>query len=231
MAREVYFASIPPSGSAEFFIELFMGRNTRKNFLGPCKVEILEIGNSRTHGSLCHASYVQEIMDYFGCGFRNVDWKNNLEYFSSVLKKYPHKDIWFATFLPETVDIIKKNFSPEVITLAINYSPEDFNMVCQQWAKWQGARIFYNNKFIKLRKKFNAVSDAIEYCYKTGPEQFGFSIPRSLQVDADIMINLVDIFDEHKLKKILDTLGFECTEQDWNFYREYIKIPDYLMLG
>lgn len=223
MKQEFYFASIPAGGTASIFIEMFVARNQAKNFVKPCRVDIKHENHDYYPMYIDRAPYVAKIEDSLQTGFRSVNWIQHFDLLENSLKENQPLSMWFASFNKNVVEDVKKKFKHDVTTISINYNHGDYDFLIDKWARWQAGMIFRKAAFQDIKNKFSTVSEAKKYCLDTGPEQFGYSIPRSKVVQADYMINLTDLYNQEKISVILTQLEFSCTDDDWSWYRHYIK--------
>lgn len=204
----IYFGIMPPSGTAEIFYEMFVNRN--KKFLNGCK---LSLNDQWPYYK--RVPYVEEIEIKYQCNFRCVNWEDDLDYFDDICNRYaPSQDIWFATYSDLTFTAISEHRNCK--TVSINYNEESYNFVRHLWANWQTGNILNKQLSTEEPRKI------YQRCLDQGPEAFGYSIPYTKYHDADININLEDLYKQSTIEKILVELDCNNTLEDWSFYQTYV---------
>jgi hypothetical protein len=217
---QIYFGCMPPGGSGEIFIEMYMGRNSSQSFTKPCALILKEFNGIQLPIHAYSEPYVVESKKKFG-HFRSIDWAKSPDALEHIVNKYTKSDgIWFATYNLDIFNRVKQHWQDQVCTVSINYDSTDYDLVVQKWAEYQAAIILTQPKYQSL----NIVAkDAVDFC-KSNRQIFGYEIPKQLYVPADIEINFKDIYNEQVLKQIISKLGGHCSDQDWEFYRKFIGI-------
>lgn len=224
MNSKFYFGSMPPSGVANIFIEMFVKQNQIQQFVDPCPLEIRSFNGESYSVYTGITPYAKSIEDKFQIGFRSVDWANNIDYLIDILANNQPLSMWFATFYPDTFYAVKNHFKTEVTTIAINYTTSDYEFVLDKWVNYQAGLIVSRPAFADIKIKFNSLSQIKSYCRQVGSEQFGYSIPKEKQVVGDINVSVTDLFSRNTLEPILTKLNCSCSDDAWNFYSNYIKI-------
>lgn len=132
--QKLYFASMPVSLPANVFIYMFVEHNRNIDFVKPCKSTIV-YKNSKPVGIhyADKAPYVLETEEYFGCNFRAVNWINQTDYLEYILKKYYPQSVWFASFDPNQIAIIKQKFTTNVVTISFNHAKSDYKFIKAKW--------------------------------------------------------------------------------------------------
>ena len=218
MSHPFYYVSMSAGGTSNIFIEMFARRNTTIRFEDACACTLIPIGNDFVPYNSGHCKYVQEIVADFNVPFKTVNWVNNLECLDKLVKSVRPNTIWIGTCIDDSLPIIKNYFKDRVLTIGINYLNEDFEFLYNKWIRYQIGFLIS-----QADHKFNNILEATQFCIDVGPEYFGYTIPKTKNTNADYVVNFQDIYNEKKFKYILTELGANCTDADWEFYRNYIK--------
>lgn len=215
-----HFGYMPPGGSGDIFIEMFVGRNRTQSFTKPCEISLVNFGTCKRPIHIAYEPYVLEAEQQFGY-FRSIDWSKVPTALDHLIKKYAKSDgIWFATYLQDIFVQVKQHWQDQVRSISINYDIKDYDLVLQKWAEWQATLVLTRDKYRSLHVNPNK---AIDFCKTNQLIVADYIIPKESYVPADVEINFKDIYNEHSLKEIISNLGGYCNEQDWEFYREFIN--------
>ena len=217
MNNMVYFGSLSTGGSAVILIEMLVKRNQKNKFVEPCHLGLTELNGDQYPYCPKRVSYVEKIEKDIGSKFRSIDWTSHIDYFRQVRKDHQPDNIWFSSYDPAMVKRLKEILNDEITTIAINYTKEDYDFLLQKWARWQAGLL------LTAGEKFTSVTDAVDHCLAVGSEEFGYTIPREKLDDADVVIPLRDLFDQHRFSEILHSLDCQNSQEDWDFYSQYLK--------
>lgn len=217
MSNMIYFGSLSAGGSAVILIEMLVMRNRKNNFVEPCHLGLAEYQGDQYPCCPKRVSYVEKTEKDIGSKFRSVDWTSHTDYLKQVRDDHQPDNIWFSSYDPIMVKRLKQVLNDEITTIAINYTERDHDFLLRKWARWQAGLL------LTAGEKFESVTEAVDHCLEVGSESFGYAIPREKLDDADVVIQLRDLFDQRQLKEILHSLDCQNSQEDWDFYVQYLK--------
>lgn len=217
MTPMIWFGLMPPGGTGNIFIEMMIRRNQHKKFVEPCPLEIISIDGNNYPRTAYSVPYVQNIEQEFKSKLRLIPWHSNINRMRDIAQLHTPYITWFATFHKEVFQQIHTHHKQGIFSVSINYTQSQRNFVMQKWARWQTGLVFTNPVYKKFRQGTNVV-EFEQYLLKTGSEQFGYDIPMSLSADADVKINIEDLYNRRSIESLLQSLGSNLSTSDWQFY-------------
>lgn len=209
---KIYIGSLTAHGSANILPEMIANRNITQLFEKTCQLGLVNWGDTKVP---CHTDckeYVRESIKQFGY-FRSIDWVENIEYLKNFSKQIYPKSSWFGTYKDQLAQV-KQLLNEDVVTISVNYNQNDHDFVYEKWLKWQIAFSMHQNNVY-----FRDIEEARKFFDNNPPS---YDIPKEKNTPADYIINIKDLYDYHKFKDFLNSVGCECSEEGWEFYRTYI---------
>ncbi len=215
---KLWFGLMPPGGTGNIFLEMFVRRNQAVNFVEPCPLAC----HSESYPGWTYTErtvpYVEKIESLFGTGFRTVPWDQHTQTIQDSLTAHSPQQMWFATFDTDTFENVKQKLS-DAFTVSINYQESDYDFVVSKWVRWQTGLIMSNENYGHWRERFdNNHWDISNYLSEHGAREFGYSIPKSRHASADLEINIKDLYSKEAIKNIATATGSINSAEDWKFY-------------
>lgn len=217
MTPTIWFGSMPPGGIGNIFIEMMVRRNRHKKFAETCPLDIISIKGNNYPYTAYTVPYAQKLEQEFKLNFRLIPWHNNINRMRDIAQLHTPYLTWFATFNREVFQQIQTHHKQGIFTVSINYLQSQRNFVIRKWARWQTGLVFTNPVYEKFRKDTDVV-EFEQYLLRTGSEQFGYDIPVSLFAEADVEINIEDLYNRRSIELLLQSLGCNLSTLDWQFY-------------
>lgn len=218
--NNIYFARVTPGGSASILVEL-LGRDRFQRFAAPCPIAFVGDDSLSWPGHYMTSRYVHEINQCLGSSFKNIQWHQQLDFVKLFAVKWHPQIVYLATYQDEvfhsTVDRL------ECLSIAVNYSVQDFDFVRRKWARWMTGVIMTDARYIDTKKRFISACDIEQFLIQRGSAEFGYELPIEMSTRAKVEIDIRELFDGLSMKKILDNLGCEITDDDWYFYNKYLE--------
>lgn len=223
--QRLWFGLMPPGGTANIFIEMFVRRNRRIKFVETCPLSVKKYSNEYSWlYNKYRVPYVEKIENNSGVSFRSVDWIKNSKIIFENLEQYYPNSMWFATFNTEMFKQIK-NHIPSCFSVALNYDNEHYEFMVNKWIKWQIGLIMESSLYADTKKSLHADPYQIEHYLKNNlSKDFGYRLPKSRTADGDLNIDLINLYNKKYMKKISKQLKTFNTKQDWEFFDLVCKI-------
>lgn len=218
--NNLYFGRLTPGGTANILVEL-LGRDQYQRFVDPCPMSFVSDGTLSYPYHFMLAQYVAEITSQYGVGFRSTPWHKNLDHLKSLVEKSLPQRIWLATYNNDIFDTVINSLN--CVSISINYPEQDYDFMRQKWARWMTGVIMTDVRYIDLRKQFVSAVEVEQWLLDHGSAKFGYNLPRSLYTQADVEINLRDLFEKSSMQKILNRLDCNISKNDWYFYEKYLE--------
>lgn len=190
--------------ASEIFIATVGQSST--HFLQTCIPTVMEGGVIRYYQN---QPYVISMTNNVRDASRYMDYSVHEQLLRELLEK-EQKHIWLGTGRPDQFEIMKNIFKEDVVTLSMNYDDSLVRNIAIDFlaiAKFYNVSIFSEETLESLMEK----------------------IPNQFHYPADIEINLSDIYDYDKLKKLLyDTFNESFNEDKLSIWSAWMKEQELL---
>lgn len=160
--------------------------------------------------------------------FRNVDWQSSQDYLDSIIDTAfrQSKHLMFGTNSLEQYNFIVAKYQDRCRTLAVTYTQESYSALLEHLVDHHLHLLKTSGIEITPQDKFNLENLTIEelkqYYLKSFDDQE--LLPASFNVDADYTIDYLDLINQQKFSRWLETLGFPFTNTSIKFYEEWSQL-------
>lgn len=187
---------------------------------GPCYYSI----NNDGFFDLIEGDFARHMCENPSDNFRNIDWPNNIDRLHEILDRV-NKHLIFGSHHVDQIQYLKSQFGNKSITVAVNYDPDDYDLLLKNLAQnhvrlLQSNMIQANQHDQDLMLKLGNTDLVQHYQHEFDRMRL---IPVSISDTFDYVIKVKDFYNKNKVADHVTNLGFEFSESAQKYYDYWIS--------
>jgi hypothetical protein len=156
--------------------------------------------------------------------FRDIDWSKQIDKLHDIYHN-TDKHLIFGSHHIEQIDYLKKQFGKDCVTVALNYTVDDYKFLLNNLAE-NHVRLITCGKLQPTAHDSMLVqtltnSELVQY-YQQEFDQMEL-IPRSVSDSLDYTINIMDFFNKQQVLQHITELGFDASDTVQQYYDYWFR--------